>query len=260
MKNDKSNKNTYESRKIIDFYNNEDNLQEPEKKILDIIKKDAKNKRMLDIGVGCARTTKYFAYYFNEYVGIDYSKGMVDQSKKKYPKIKFFECDARNMDLFKDDYFDFVLFSFNGIDYVSDKDRAKILKEMKRVCKKNGIISFSSHNLFAIHEITKINFRRNPFKLLKEIIIKMKMKLFVIHVPKNFESLKKLNYRITNDGSHQFRLKTYFVNPQHQLKQLKKLDFSNIKVFGLSGDERDPQKLNTDAWLYYFFINGKSLL
>ncbi|GBD51465.1 hypothetical protein BGM30_05580 [Microcystis aeruginosa NIES-298] len=36
-------------------------------------------------------------------------------------------ADARNLEQFADNYFDFILFSFNDIDYISHADRFLVL-------------------------------------------------------------------------------------------------------------------------------------
>ncbi len=51
------------------------------------------------------------------------------------------------MDGLKDNSFDFVLFSFNGMDSFSHKDRIAALGEIRRVLRNDGIFYFLSHNL-----------------------------------------------------------------------------------------------------------------
>ena len=54
--------------------------------------------------------------------------------------------DASNLGL-KDNSFDVVIFSFNGIDYIYPYiKRLAALKEIRRVLKTNGLFIFSSHN------------------------------------------------------------------------------------------------------------------
>jgi SAM-dependent methyltransferase len=43
--------------------------------------------------------------------------------------------------------FDFILFSFNGIDYVPACDRNAVFRELRRVGSKGGLFFFSTHNL-----------------------------------------------------------------------------------------------------------------
>lgn len=117
-----ANKKTYSSEKIIKHYASAHNLQKPEEIILNLIKNNLSEFNMLDIGVGGGRTTIAFAHLVKHYTAIDYSEGMIANCKKnllcKFPKAKFEVADVRELNSFKDNEFDFILYSFNGIDYV----------------------------------------------------------------------------------------------------------------------------------------------
>ena len=92
--------------------------------------------RMLDLGVGTGRTTYTFAKVTREYVGIDYVPAMIKKCIQKFgqsPSIRFLVCDARDLSIFSDNSFDFVLFSWCGIDAASHAGRKRILAEVRRV-------------------------------------------------------------------------------------------------------------------------------
>lgn len=125
------------------------NLFAPEIEIFKTLSKDRRLK-VLDLGVGAGRTTKYLAELSIEYVGIDYSKGMIEIAKHKYKdynNVKFYVADAQNLNFLEDEYFDFIIFSYNGIDYVDYDSRIKIFKEIYRLTKFGGRFCFSTHNL-----------------------------------------------------------------------------------------------------------------
>ena len=132
-----NNKIVYESEDVVRFYVDQNDLQKPEATILEEFRNRLPNMSMLDIGVGAGRTTIHFALLAKEYLGIDYSSRMINACLKKfgdYPeKISFLTSDARTMKLFKNNSFDFVLFSFNGIDYVDHEDRIGTLREIRRI-------------------------------------------------------------------------------------------------------------------------------
>jgi len=75
-------KNYYDSKEGIKEYSEMLELQKPEKVIL----KHIKNKRVLDIGIGAGRTTKFFYPLAKEYIGIDYSEGMINKAKEYFLK------------------------------------------------------------------------------------------------------------------------------------------------------------------------------
>ncbi len=66
-------------------------------------------------------------------------------------------CDASDMAVFDNACFDFVLFTFNGIDGMSHEKRIKTLKEIFRVLKYDGVFAFSTHNLDDRRHVTMYN-------------------------------------------------------------------------------------------------------
>ena len=113
----------YESKDFVGHYISELELQPPEAEILQELRNELPNLKMLDIGVGAGRTTQHFAGLAKEYIGIDYSSTMIEACRKKFPQYRLEVADARNLSIFDDAYFDFILFSFNGIDAVEHEDR-----------------------------------------------------------------------------------------------------------------------------------------
>jgi ubiquinone/menaquinone biosynthesis C-methylase UbiE len=169
-----SNKRIYESKSLVRYYSNEILLQKPEQTILNFLNDRLKNIRMLDIGVGGGRTTYHFAKKTKEYIAIDYSENMIKACKERFQNfprsISFKVCDVRSMGIFENGYFDFLLFSFNGIDYVSHEDRLKALKEVRRIGRSGGYFCFSTHNLNSdVEKSFTIKFSKNPIRILRNI-------------------------------------------------------------------------------------------
>ncbi|MCK4589171.1 MAG: class I SAM-dependent methyltransferase [Nanoarchaeota archaeon] len=250
-----SNRKAYEAKNVVKEYSAQKHLQKAEETILKRFKERFKKMKMLDIGVGGGRTTYHFANLVKEYVGIDYSKNMVKECIKKFPnysnKTSFKVCDARSMRIFNNDYFDFILFSFNGIDYMSHQDRLKTLEEIKRLCKKNGFFCFSTHNLQSIGKVFSIQISYNPIKMIWRFFCYLR----IIFSNKNIKKIKDKNYAIINDGAHRFKLRTFYIKPKEQIKQLNHLGFKNIQIYSsLTGEEiKNKKKLNwiKDSWLYF---------
>jgi len=261
-----SNKDCYESKDLVKAYSANFLLQKPEETILNHLRDKLPNMKMLDAGVGAGRTTHYFAPLTKEYVGVDYSENMIKMCRerfRKYPrKISFEIADARALKSFEDDYFDFVLFSFNGIDYMNHKDRLTALREIHRVTKNEGYFCFSTHNLNSAWKFYSFASSRNPLKLEREAYRLLLMRLFNKN---NWKQLRKAlatkKYVIFNDGANNFRLKTYYIQPTEQIKQLTCSGFAGVKIYGLlDGREiENPSNLrNTiDSWLYYLCNNRK---
>jgi ubiquinone/menaquinone biosynthesis C-methylase UbiE len=252
-----SNQETFEARDIVRSYSAENELQKPEQTILEMFRDRLKTMRVLDIGVGAGRTTRYFAPVAGHYMAIDYSHNMIEACKEKYPELAmrgaFKVCDARSMTAFAEDDFDFVLFSYNGLDYVSHDDRLEALREIRRIGKKGGYFCFSSHNLNTVlGDAFKISFTLDPLRLSYRVGRRLLFKCLTMNFQKNRE---KADYLIINDGAHRFRSRTYYVRPEEQIRQLSDLGFGDIRVFDLSeGKEladRAALNANQDSWLYY---------
>ena len=167
-RNDSSNfqvKRVYESNDFVDDYLPQTELQIPEKAILEELKNELSSFRMLDIGVGTGRTTRHFAELVKEYVGVDYSSALIKACREKFTKYRLEWADARNLSLFDEEYFDFVLFSFNGIDAVEHQDRLAILCEIRRVLRRGGYFCFSTLNLNSWQLKPPFRFSKNPAAL-----------------------------------------------------------------------------------------------
>jgi ubiquinone/menaquinone biosynthesis C-methylase UbiE len=256
------NKETYISSNIVRHYAQLNLLQPAEQTILNIFQDRLSAMKMLDIGIGGGRTTQHFAPLAQEYIGIDYSPEMISASQQRFPNISssIQIGDARDMSQFADDSFDFILFSFNGIDYVSHSDRLQILQEIHRVGKSGSYFFFSTHNLQAM--IKEFNLKSklslNPLKTYENLMMLGLMKLFNFDI--SGDRLKTSDYLVIKDESHNFRLQTYYIHPPAQIKQLSNL-FNKIEIYswqsGLKISELDGSSITSDLWLYYLCINNK---
>ena len=262
-----SNKDVYESEDLVNSLSpKEFLLQKPEETILNDLRDKLPEMRMLDIGVGAGRTTQYFAPLTKEYFGIDYSSSMIKRCQQRFrehsSKILFRVADARAMSFFGDSYFDFVLFSFNGIDYVNNEDRLAILREIRRITKSGGFFCFSTHNFNNASALLSFRSSTKVFTLFKEVRRLILMRIFNRRLWKVLRGkLAEQKYFIFNDGVYYFSLQTYYITPKNQIEQLIQLGFSNIKVLSLSGGKeiKNSLKLQTimDPWLYYICTNNK---
>jgi ubiquinone/menaquinone biosynthesis C-methylase UbiE len=146
----------YESVDLVAFYVQQIGLQDCESYLFE--RHLSPGISVLDMGVGGGRTTPYLSGIAGRYVGADYSQGMVNACKKRWPKLEFVHCNAIDLSRFADDLFDVVVFSFNGIDVIrDDENRAKCLAETTRVLRPGGLLIFSSHNARLLGVWPKLN-------------------------------------------------------------------------------------------------------
>ena len=254
----KNNQRVYESDDVVTFYSGQSYLQEPEATILSEFRNRLPHMRMLDIGVGAGRTTIYFAALTKEYLGIDYSNKMINACQEKFQnspqKISFLTSDARTMKLFKDNSFDFVLFSFNGIDYMDHEERLSTLREIRRIITVGGYFCFSTHNLNFLLKKCSIQLSKHPTILALRILSLLQMRL--LNEKKTWKAIRtssrNVNHAMVKDDAFGFRLRTYYITPKEQLKQLSELGFSSVKMYSLANGQviKNP-KDTTDHWIYY---------
>lgn len=254
----KDDQGVYESADVVRFYEGQSDLQKPEATILEEFKKRLSEMKMLDIGVGAGRTSIHFAFLAKEYLGIDYSNKMITACLKQFPnlssKISFLTSDARTMNRFANGTFDFILFSFNGIDYMSHKERIKTIGEIRRVLRSGGYFCFSTHNLNFQLEKSVICLSKHPSELATNIFQILRLRL--LNSNEAWEAMRKSSRKrahvMINDGAMNFRLRTYYITPVEQLKQLSELGFAKTKMYSLtSGMEFRNLDNSIDQWIYY---------
>lgn len=254
----------------VTIYSTWADLQKPEAVILDRMKGQLPGMRMLDVGIGGGRTTLHFAGFAKEYVGIDFDKKMIEASQRRFPDhrpgVSFVVCDARSMRIFDDSSFDFVLFSFNGIDYLSHEDRLRALREVRRVGKHGQSFAFSTHNMNAIDRLIV-----SPRRILSRLVRRrMSIGRLWKHAILRFRNipigrLRRQSYAYIYDGVYSNKLswlvsslwkglgRFYYIKPEAQLRQLREAGYEVTDVYSLDGESLTESQLssNTDFWLYY---------
>jgi ubiquinone/menaquinone biosynthesis C-methylase UbiE len=234
----------YEAKGFVNHYIPESGLQPPEIKIFQELKDELPNIRMLDIGVGAGRTTEHFAPIVKEYIAIDYSRAMVEACRKKFRHYRIEVADARNLGIFRTGYFDFVLFSFNGIDAVEHEDRLKIINEIHRILRKDGYFCFSTLNL-----ISRII--RPPIKLYKNPLLQS-IAIYNFALNKNLRKKIKPKHQMVYLKYREFLARLYFILPNEQIKQLLDTGFSETRAFDLeNGNEISDLRKCQDFYIYF---------
>lgn len=246
------NQETYNNEDVIAQYDEFHFLFKAERKIFDKLDSVLKNASVLDIGIGAGRTTEYLAKMCNNYIGIDYSKNFISHCKKKFSSLKnasFEFADARSMPQFADNSFDFILFSFNGIDCIDIEGRNLVLKECKRLLKNGGFFSFSFHNFYTIPKLYSFYISKNPFKW-QASWRRYKM---VNKLNPAINTFSNENYIILRDGENDFKSDVMYMKPEFQLKVLKNLGFEPVSFYDAEkGNEIPVLKLveSKAQWIY----------
>ncbi len=243
------NQSTYSRADVIEYYQKLEPLFETEKVLFEKLLPTIKDSKILELGVGGGRATKHLLQISTDYVGLDYVAKFAEEAGKKFPNAKILCGDARNLSDFADQTFDFALFAFNGIDYVSNEDRLKILSEIYRVLKKDGIFMFSSHNRDYEY------FKKLPWH--HHIQLNSGYFKFVVHclrhLPNHFRMKRHEifaeDYAVVNDGDHRFSLLTYYIGIGKQTKQLTEIGFKEIEAYDSKGKLTKNDVVS--PWIYY---------
>lgn len=256
-----SNRRVYQTKDVVEYHQDADELKVPEQLVLDEFRDRLAKMRFLDVGIGGGRTTHHFASAVKEYVGIDYSEEMINACRQRFKNhpgsMTFRVVDARDMQAFNDGEFDFILFSHNGIDYITHEDRLCVLKNIRRVCRAGGYFCFSSHNLNAD---LRDHYRFRLYPSWRVTYKKFKWSLMYFLRNRGRYSWDGQPYALVRDDMLFFRLQTYYIRPQAQIEQLTQTGFTNIRLFSRKGEiDLQQRSLNDlrEIWIYY--LCNKSL-
>lgn len=237
-----SNETAWRRRGAAFSYRHASALFPAEAAVLDHLGERLKAARLIDIGIGTGRTTGHVARRAADYTGIDYSPEMVARARTRYPDVRIDVMDARRMPGFGDGEFDIAMFSYNGIDYVDHADRLKILAEVRRVLRPQGMFVFSAHRLGVVvppaAALTNLRLSLNPAKSLRGVVRyaqgvrhARRMKAREVVMPE---------YALLNDSAQEYQLLTYYIAPSAQKRQLITAGFAEVRAFAETGVEVDP--------------------
>ena len=245
------NKKKYESKSVVSSYINM-RLQNPEVMILVKYREFIAGKHVLDIGCGSGRTTAILKNLSKGYVGLDYSLEMIESCRKRFVGVSFIHGDVREMSEFKDEEFDYVMFSFNGLDSINHEGRIKGLSEIRRVLRQDGLFVFSSHNRNYRYAISrpKMEISTTPCKQAGNFIKFFKSTRNRLR-SKNHQVFNE-QYAIINDVAHNYAMLTYYIDKENQISQLEDEGFETIEMYdtlgnilNLGSDDKES------AWIYY---------
>jgi SAM-dependent methyltransferase len=245
---DSLNRRAYATESVVRWYRNLDVTYRVEEVILQRLHPFIKDKKLLDIGIGGGRTTRYLLDVSKDYTGVDYTPQLVQVAQAKYPQASIVCADARDLHLFDED-FDFVLFSLNGLDYIDHHDRLKAIREIYRVLKPGGFYMFSTHNRDYQW------FKKLPWQEKASFTLgHLKSCLYTLaHWPRHLlmrkHEVSSTDYEIVNDSAHGFSLLTYYIRIDDQIKQLQAEGFEQIEAYDMDGAR--VQSDTVFPWIYY---------
>ncbi|MCB1692159.1 MAG: class I SAM-dependent methyltransferase [Pseudomonadales bacterium] len=252
----------YRDPGVVDAYRNLDYLEPAEEWLLREYESSLPQMRMLDVAVGCGRTTRYFADRVQSYLGVDFSPGMIEVCRERFAetdRLRFEVADMSDMSGVTSESFDLVLVSYNAMSALDHAARQRAFREFARVMRAGGTLLFSNFNIpyvpisfglwTAFRKATLSNPKTYYWRLKKWVRIN-----YLLNDHRLVKDVSKLGHVELIDGYHDYRLKHYYVRGSEQIAQLER-DFENIRVFARGGEELlTPAAWDnaTDEWLFYF--------
>jgi len=251
------NRHVYSKGDVVHHYADaEARLKTAEAAIFERLGRALRDRSLLDIGVGAGRTTPHLLALSRNYVGVDYSPEMVAVCAAKYPGVRFCEADARRLDLLGLGTFDFVFFSFNGLDSIDGEGRAQVLRQAFEILNPGGLFLFSSHNLRVEPErpwnLGLYRWSRRPSVILKCLgEMWSNWRNFRRQAPNRWRGE---GFAMVTDSGHGFRLLHYYVDPAEQVRQLQATGFIEIEVFDGKGVPRSAEAPEVSATPHVHYL------
>lgn len=117
--------------------------------VLENISKRMSGKKVLDIGIGTGRISKLLIERGAIVYGVDISRKMIEQAKKKLKEkpINFKIADVGRKIPYPDNKFDYVV-CIRVLKYIPNWRNT--IKEVSRILKKDGIFIFDISNLYSV--------------------------------------------------------------------------------------------------------------
>ena len=159
----------------------------------------------------------------------------------RFPEAVFALGDVRDLGAFASGEFDFVLFSYNGLDTLTTRIGCELSRGLRRVVSQDGLLCFSSHNIYGLSGL----YLGNRKRWIKSLAFR--------GLNGSRRSLVVNPYATVRDGTGHFRMIQYYVRPSECLEQLDAAGFAVTVVFGLDGRRIEIADVDRaeDAWLYY---------
>jgi SAM-dependent methyltransferase len=255
----------YDSSEQVGIYRAASGLRPAEQTIVRRLHPFLAGSRVLDLGVGGGRTTSALAALAAEYVGLDHAANMVRACQERFgsghPNARFVQGDASRLrETFPASSFDFVLFSFNGIDHLDHEARVETFRQVHEVLRPGGLFCFSSHNV----ERSDLN-RRWPPLTWTSHPLKLALRCWRFArtvLAWRYQNRRTDFARLRREGRGMLReqiiapgrgpfASMYYASRQECTRQLGEAGFVDVEVFSDRTGLAAGGQVDGERWLYY---------
>lgn len=196
--------------------------------------------RVLELGVGAGRLTRFLCPLAAELHGIDVSPAMVRRASEACPDATIVVRDLREIDVYAEGIFDAVFGGFNVLDVLDHDDRQAVLDGIGRALRPNGLLIFSSHNRGHASAVVGpmaqlvADLRHGRFRRALGGLMRLPRRIT------NHARMQRLErdegeYAIVNDVAHDYALAQYYIGRDDQERQLERHGFRLVECLDLAG-------------------------
>jgi SAM-dependent methyltransferase len=209
-------------------------------------------KRVLDIGVGSGRTTRYLLPFASSYLGVDLSPSMLERCRRDWPKAEIAELDLRDLALLNPRRFDFIVASSAVLDVLDHETRLRALADCVGLLRPNGIFYFSAHNRNYVKAglPPSLDFAGSPMRwpvtlarYLPDHLTHFRMKRF---------ERREADYALLNDIAHGWQAVFYYTDRDTQLRQIEGAGLSLIEVLADDGSVLEKSSDDSKSGLLHY--------
>ena len=253
---DALNHSCYLGKDVAERWAKKQYIMPEEQAFLDDFSQELKGAKILDIGIGGGRSTRFLLPLASEYVGVDYSPDMIEIAGSCFPGARLEVRDARDLSAYADGEFDFVLFSFNGIDCLAHEGRMQTLKEMYRVLKPGGLFALSSHNRqqpeASPYALKYLYRSKHPGRMWK----------FILLYFEGIRSWKRTagsayacdEYALRHDSGNTFSAPHYYITKSSLVAQVQPLGLKLLAIYDTQGKKVTAEAADSvSSWFHYAF-------
>ncbi len=210
------------------------------------------NRRVLDLGVGSGRTTRFLLPFAADYVGIDFSPQMLAKCRAAFPAARLYELDLRELGMLDEAPFDFTLASWAVLDALAPEERLRALQRIAALTARGGTFVMSAHNRDSdlAGAPPRLNWSNRPDRLLRNAAHQA---LAVANV-RRMRAMRReeAEYALYNDMAHRWQGVFYYIGRQAQTDQLARVGFRVDEVVGEDGRLLAPgDDVSRDGCLHY---------